>query len=89
MTAAARWRETRRTALAIARRVHHYGDPPDPRLQEDVDGDIWDIEDRLREAELALIEAVLERVQVSVMDDQGIPDPRTAADILAELERAP
>src|SRR3990172_8731778 len=57
VTAAARWRETRRTALAIARRVHHYGDPPDPRLQEDVDGDIWDIEDRLREAELALIEA--------------------------------
>ena len=39
--------------------------------------------------DLALIEAVLERVQVSVMDDQGIPDPRTAADILAELERAP
>ena len=31
----------------MIRRLHHYGDPPDARLREDVDGDVADVLDRV------------------------------------------
>ena len=33
---------------AKVRRLHHYGDPPDKRLQEDVDADVADVLDDVR-----------------------------------------
>ena len=72
MTAAERWRQVQGRALAQLDFYHPVG----PYIYG-----------LFRQADLALVEAVLERVQVSVMNDQGIPDPRDAAIILAELEQ--
>lgn len=82
-----------------ARALHHYGDPPDPRLQEDVDADVMGVVDPAEELATALRAACdeVERLEQLVYDLQedrkailSVPttDGMTASEWIARTGRA-
>jgi len=60
---------------ASIRRLHYYGDPPDVRLQQDVDGDVLDIMDRIlatlatAEARYAALDAEIPEYRANLLAD--------------------
>jgi hypothetical protein len=65
---------------ASIRRLHYYGDPPDVRLQQDVDGDVLDIMDRIlatlatAEERYAALEAEITEYRAGLMAEAARAD---------------
>lgn len=72
----------------MIRRLHYYGDPPDSRLQADVDGDVADIVDAIRHALAAERAKALEEIRriVGTMSPLMI-SPRSRVALFAALEK--